>query len=434
MLRPLAISPLLLLAALAAAARADTLHVPQDFGTIQAAVDASHSGDTIEVKSGLYPGDVHIDSLSELTVQAKGKVRIDGTFIVGLSTNIALNGLQFVANAAPAVTLGFSNGVTLFKCRFVPAPSTLVAEAQPAGSVLASGGSTLTVDRCTFKGGSSTRLILGGTGPATNFDISHCRFDHCGDIGIDLVDASLGTIGNCSFRGLSDTAIRGEQADQVTITHATISDVGKDGIQLAGTTLQVDHTKISGAADKAIDCNGGSRIFDNVIRNAQAGINFADAGTGSVIAGNSVKNCGLLAIGAVADGLVIAGNTLSKDGFAEGGINGAVIALIGDGDFVSGNTITSVGGSGFSSTGDALILTGNRVTGAKGDGFELLGDDNLAFSNVALHSGVSGFVLEGTGEVLVANEASGSGAFDLIDKNSGQNTIDPSNDFGKTSP
>ncbi|MGI9430599.1 MAG: hypothetical protein ACR2PQ_00195, partial [Myxococcota bacterium] len=41
---------------LGVAAGADTLTVPADYGTVQAALDAAIAGDRIEIAPGVYPG------------------------------------------------------------------------------------------------------------------------------------------------------------------------------------------------------------------------------------------------------------------------------------------------------------------------------------------------------------------------------------------
>ena len=76
---------------------ADTLHVGagQQFTTIQAAIDAANSGDTISVHTGTYPESVVI-STNDITLQGEGNPVLDGT------------GLGFVN----AITLS-ANGVTI---------------------------------------------------------------------------------------------------------------------------------------------------------------------------------------------------------------------------------------------------------------------------------------------------------------------------------
>ena len=56
----------------------NTLHVPQDYATIQAAVNAASSGDTIIVSpspSGTYPGNITINkSLTLMGISAKSAI------------------------------------------------------------------------------------------------------------------------------------------------------------------------------------------------------------------------------------------------------------------------------------------------------------------------------------------------------------------------
>src|SRR5262245_25818126 len=85
-----ALSCLLLLAPLAAAG---TLHVPQDFATIQAAVDASVAGDTVVVHKGVYAEAVIVSSKSGLIIKGAGKPLIDAT---GFDIGLALDGCSDV--------------------------------------------------------------------------------------------------------------------------------------------------------------------------------------------------------------------------------------------------------------------------------------------------------------------------------------------------
>jgi nitrous oxidase accessory protein NosD len=64
---------------------AETLVVPGDHATIQAAVDAAGPGDTIIVKKGVHPGPVVVQGKTDLTIKGKGKAVLDGQ-----STGVAL--------------------------------------------------------------------------------------------------------------------------------------------------------------------------------------------------------------------------------------------------------------------------------------------------------------------------------------------------------
>ncbi|MDH3685047.1 MAG: right-handed parallel beta-helix repeat-containing protein [Myxococcales bacterium] len=82
---------------LGSVAGADTLAVPADFGTVQAALDAAIGGDRIEVAPGVYPGDV--DFLGK-------DVRVVGA---GLETILQGTGtgsvVSFVSGETPAAVL-----------------------------------------------------------------------------------------------------------------------------------------------------------------------------------------------------------------------------------------------------------------------------------------------------------------------------------------
>ncbi len=56
---------------------ADTLRVPQDFPTIQGAVDAAVPFDVVLVSSSTYAGSVLIDGLTDVELRGKGKVIIE---------------------------------------------------------------------------------------------------------------------------------------------------------------------------------------------------------------------------------------------------------------------------------------------------------------------------------------------------------------------
>ena len=66
-----------LIAVLALPAAAETLTVPQQFETIQAAIDAAEDGDVIEIRKGKYAEVPAIDGKGDLTFRAVGKVTLD---------------------------------------------------------------------------------------------------------------------------------------------------------------------------------------------------------------------------------------------------------------------------------------------------------------------------------------------------------------------
>lgn len=76
------------------------LHVPRDFGNIQAAVDAASPGDIIQVQAGVYAEHVVVET-SGIRLHAQGRVVIDGTASLLDGTGI---GIQVLGTSASPVT------------------------------------------------------------------------------------------------------------------------------------------------------------------------------------------------------------------------------------------------------------------------------------------------------------------------------------------
>ncbi len=98
----------LALALVVASPRADTLHVPGDFGDIQSAVDAAQPGDTVQVAAGLWLGAVHVTK--GITLQGVGaSVTIIDAAGQGPAVTVELLGSQD-AFALRAFTLSGGTG------------------------------------------------------------------------------------------------------------------------------------------------------------------------------------------------------------------------------------------------------------------------------------------------------------------------------------
>ena len=88
-----------------ATASADTLHVPADFPTIQAAIDAAFDGDTVQVQSGFYNGQVDFLGKAVAVIGAgAASTTLDGT---GLAGSV----VHFISGEGPdSVLQGFRIG------------------------------------------------------------------------------------------------------------------------------------------------------------------------------------------------------------------------------------------------------------------------------------------------------------------------------------
>jgi len=98
-----------------------TLRVPQDFATIQAALNAADDGDTVLISSGSYTGALGLGDASGITLRGKGKVVLRNPAGTALAlqdcTDILIQNVRF-ADAARGLRVTTSASVSVSKCRF----------------------------------------------------------------------------------------------------------------------------------------------------------------------------------------------------------------------------------------------------------------------------------------------------------------------------
>jgi nitrous oxidase accessory protein NosD len=80
------------------------LHVPRDYSTIQAAVDAAAEGDTVQVKAGIYNENVVV-STSAVRLHATSGVVLDGTGLSGIG--ILVRGTSVASPVSDVEVSGF---------------------------------------------------------------------------------------------------------------------------------------------------------------------------------------------------------------------------------------------------------------------------------------------------------------------------------------
>jgi len=209
---------------LAPLAAAGTLHVPGDFETIQAAVNAALEGDTILVAKGDYPGAVIIDGLSGLVLRAKGRVTIQaGSALVGLriedSSQVEVSGFRVEDATEMGIFVRTSSDVTVRKC-------TVTEDCSVAAIAIDQGTRVCELLRNVIEGTSTDGIVLKGTG-----NLVECN-DVIGALGTRLLESAESSA-NVLSRNL------------VLVAHVGI-EIGGDG----GTSL--DHNRV-------IDVNGRRR-------------------------------------------------------------------------------------------------------------------------------------------------------------------------------
>ncbi len=88
------------------------IHVPADYASIQDAVLAASSGDTIIVAAGQYTG-VSIGNKSNLTVRGEQGATIKGRIVIYNCTNLTIEGFQITSPQEGILVMGTIKGLTI---------------------------------------------------------------------------------------------------------------------------------------------------------------------------------------------------------------------------------------------------------------------------------------------------------------------------------
>ncbi len=422
MSRWMLVSVAALLLAMPRVSAQETLRVPQDFGTIQAAITAAEDGDTILVSKGTY-APFSMTAMSDVEIRGKGKPVIDalapvdgggiGALLTAVS-GITLKGLVFVPGSA-GVSVDGGTDVLIEKCTF---------EDGPGDGVFATDGSGLTVSKCRFLGlgGHGVRVIETDT-----VTVSRCRFEDVGAAAMRLsggfTDGATSTSDGCLVEKNRIKTAVGDglwlNGDDAIVTKNRFQDVndgfqtdgestnccfeknsvlrpGFDGFFINGDMIELTRNKVTDADDDSYDIRAPSTLVKNrSLRGGGDGFNVGVAGTGTTAELNKAVQAGDDGFEFDASDCVVTKNKAVKssdDGFRVDASNGVV----------TGNVSTKAGNAGFRVNGTPNELTDNRAVGSANDGF-------LLFTS---------------GNTLTGNTGKGSGGFDVSDFAGGNTYVD----------
>jgi hypothetical protein len=393
---------LLVLSLLAAAARADVLHVPKDFPDIQSAVNAANQGDEIVIAAGTYEGVFLIEDKIDLHVRGQGQVKLTGSVAdtpnlrVNSSSDIVLEHLRVQSSEGDGISITGCENVTVSHCR---------VEDSADDGISVSNGNHLALDHVIVTGSGGNGLLSTARGlrqpeplhaggerperPAPRRRHRPRRRSHHGAgrgaNGIVIEDGTLSTV------------------DSVVLSHSLARDVGGVGILLDGSDLLVQDNRVIDSADMGLASSGANCVLqrNRIIGSLQAGISL----------GGGAHQC--------------LHNRVVKPGLA-----GVVVSS--GGKLLQGNRVLESLGQGISvaAAGDGCTLIDNRVTHPAGDGIEVNGDDLQALGN-RVTGGLGRIRRLRTGGVYAGNKATGSTGFDLSDVTGNGNTY-VDNHFGTT--
>ena len=420
--------PLLLV--LAPAAFADTLAVPQDFATIQAAVDAAVTGDTILISSGTYPGTVTLDGDSGLTLRAKGSVTIDATglasgLVLLLCTDIRIERLRVLGGTSAGIFADQCPGLVLDGCR-----------------VSGTTGRGFDIDEC-----DGAQLL-------------RCRVKNVTSTGARLVNCADAVLSRWRIAGATDGLML-NVCDNALVEHCRLEDLTGQGLSLNSffpgevTNSIVTRNRIVGAQGGGIGLRGDGNLLERnlVLDGVGDGIELAsgEQNDGNSLLCNRILRMDGMGLRASGTDNVLERNrgvdcTLDGINLQNGAYQVLLNRLVRPGDegievntpgcTLEENRVVEPGEDGLllHALADGTTCLANQVTRAGMNGVSIECDDGTFTANVSKAAGADGFLLAGSNNALSLNRATGSAGFDLEDTSDGSNTVADDNHFGTTGP
>jgi parallel beta-helix repeat protein len=231
--------------------RAGTIVVPDDCSTIQEAINAAASGDTIFVRSGTYYEQVIVNKTISLIGEGKDKTILNGTTIEPMmiveANNVKISGFTFVGWAFKNIVVNATTGVAI-------AGNKIVFNA-------------LGIDVENSVNTSIENNIIDGFG-LDNIGIMLAYSSECGIVNNTITNAVYDGIrlwfasNNLIHQNLitaNDYGIFFHEANHNTISENTLSESGGPGIYLESSSgNKVLHNSFTDNYDQA-------KIFDNSV-------------------------------------------------------------------------------------------------------------------------------------------------------------------------
>ncbi len=403
--------------AVAVPAQAAVRKVPQQFATIQSAIDNAAPGDTIKISKGEYRENVSAD-VANLQIKGEDGVIIDarpngvagdGPAIKFLASGITLSDVlvRHAAQVTPlgGPTFGFNLWIDAADCTLRRVTSLHAGTGHLATTSSASG---LEIDDCTFEGPGTLYLTAAST------RVTKCKLRRCDGISAQGADVE---VTSCSFEGTVNGVAAFESSALISKNsfHALRSSplfmIGEGAVVRSNTFDACPSSSIQ-SDDALVEKN----TFTNAISNAggAAAIDVVEC-SGATISDNEFSDCGTVAIrfGHNAAGAIASGNSIKRCGDtalipALGGSDphDAAIDVATNSATVSGNTIKECAGDGIHVDGINNHVVNNVVKSCHEDGIDVEGSMNVVTGNEAKKNHAEGIENNGTDTTMNDNVAS----------------------------
>ncbi|MEQ8405926.1 MAG: right-handed parallel beta-helix repeat-containing protein [Oceanicaulis sp.] len=363
------------------------------FDSIQGAIDAAASGDTIQIAAGTFREQIEIDGKTDLTITGQG----DATVIEMPDNPAFINDTTATSrDRAAVISAEESSNIVI---------EDLLVDGRGLGEAMGSG------TRPDFEG-----IFFGDTsGTIDDVTVTGMR---------DSLNLDGTPKGN--QRGVGIVVDNGDGAARtVVISNSTIEDFQKNGMAIAGTglTVDIDGNQVSGS---------GFLPATNAI--AQNGIQVG-FGAGGSITNNTIDGVGYLRgdwvttgmlVYEAADGIEITGNTVVGATSPGGENTHYAIYLFGETDnaVLTGNTIeSSIAGIAAANNVDGVDISGNLFQNMVLSATPNTGGDAWSGNNVELYGSANDSAIVGFSGTDGADFLGGSALDDTLSGGDGDDTL-----------
>jgi hypothetical protein len=246
-------------------AAAETLAVPGQFTSIQAAIDAAADGDRIEVGDGTYPESLLIVRRADLDLVAVGAAVIDAAglevgILVRKSRGIRIKGFKILDPSDDGIRVAGSEAIVLASNR-IKSPGDDCIELDE------------TVDDT----------------PTRRVRVDRNTLVRCGSHGVHVDANRVRVEDNRINRTESDGIELGDGRHQKVLRN-TVLRAGDDGIEVQTRAVLLHRNRVSRSRDDGIQLTGnGNRLTRNsVVRSRKCAVN--DLGKRNVLTGNRLED------------------------------------------------------------------------------------------------------------------------------------------------
>ena len=416
----------------AGTAEAANIVVPDDFSTIQAAVDAAAGGDTIRIRPGVYFENVVVPvSKTGLTITQKSKCEDPSRVIIDASPGGVVGiGLDIEANNVTIRCLTIRHGNTGIDADaddlHLDRIRTLLTKNSNSIDVV---GNRFKIEQSEFVSGGNQGVRVNGNDGRIVGNTSRNQDNHCYNLIVnntlieknvaDLCEDSEGFDIDGDNNMVRQNTIEATDSNGIDvfgnnnqIVRNTLSNIQNRGIRVNGNDNIINWNNVEVTEDDCYDIDGNNnRVESNTARGCDGG--YEVSGQNPVVLYNRVELAG------DNDGFDIDCNTACSAGRVEwnfaSGVNndddGFDIFVQSDltGFSVAHNTAEKNIGHGFelNMSGATIYHNTSIRNGSESDesGFNILGSNNMITENVARENKDDGFGVNGNNNTLYENRA-----------------------------